>query len=494
MEFVRGSTITEYCDVHRLSPTARLELLAQVCKAVQHAHQKGIIHRDLKRGNVLVVEVDGRPTPKVIDFGVAKDTEQRLTDQSFGDTGAIVGTPTYMSPKQADPSSIDWIVMKALEKNRNRRYETASGFAADIQRFLANEPVLARPPSRSYRMRKFVRRNRTGVIAASLVMLALVVGVVGTTLGLIEARRQRDIAERARQVESLERAKAVAERDQKEKALLAEAEQRRRAEEARRMADQETAIAKAVNDFLQNDLLAEAAPEKNARDKKVTVQVYLQALEARRRTLVEEHPDTLTGMGNLALFYLGRNEYARAETLLKKAVEVSRRVQGEEHYVTLIYKNNLATVYQGQGRLDEAEALHLQVLEARRRLLGPKHSHTVGNMTNLAKIYFAQRRYDEAEPLFIRALEIQRRILGNEHVDTLSYMNNLAMLHAECGRYAQAEPLFVDAVGGAMKTLMIAHPNTQEFIRNLIACYEKMRQPAQAEAWKRRLGLADLSP
>ena len=225
--------ITEYCDRQRLPVRARLELFVAVCQAVQHAHQKGIIHRDLKPGNVLVTEVDGRPTPKVIDFGVAKATEFNLTDQSLADTGAIVGTPTYMSPEQADPSSmdidtrtdiyalgvilyellagsppidakqfkrgailemlrmvrevdpprpstkvstadalpsiaasrdvepahlkralrgdLDWIVMKALEKDRTRRYETANGFAADILRHLAHEPVVAAPPSRAYR-------------------------------------------------------------------------------------------------------------------------------------------------------------------------------------------------------------------------------------------------------------------------------------------------------------------------------------------------------
>ena len=104
MEFVHGVPITDYCDQHRLSVDARLELFVAVCQAVQHAHQKGIIHRDLKPSNVMVTEVDGRPTPKVIDFGVAKATESSLTDQSLGDTGAIVGTPTYMSPEQADPS------------------------------------------------------------------------------------------------------------------------------------------------------------------------------------------------------------------------------------------------------------------------------------------------------------------------------------------------------------------------------------------------------
>ena len=259
MELVSGEPITEYCDRKRLPVRARLELFVAVCQAVQHAHQKGIIHRDLKPSNVMVTEVDGRATPKVIDFGVAKATEQRLTDLSLADTGAIVGTPTYMSPEQADPSSmdidtrtdvyalgvilyellagsppldakqfkrgailemlrmvrevdppkpstkvstsdalpsiaasrdvepahlkralqgdLDWIVMMALEKDRTRRYETANGFAADILRHLAHEPVVAAPPSRAYRLRKFVRKHRGAVIAASLVLLALLGGL-----------------------------------------------------------------------------------------------------------------------------------------------------------------------------------------------------------------------------------------------------------------------------------------------------------------------------
>ena len=259
MELVNGLPITDYCDRKRLPVRARLELFVAVCQAVQHAHQKGIIHRDLKPSNVMVTEVDGRPTPKVIDFGVAKATEFNLTDQSLGDTGAIVGTPTYMSPEQADPSSmdidtrtdvyalgvilyellagsppldasqfkrgallemlrmvrevdpprpstkvstaeglpsiaagrsidpaqlqraltgdLDWIVMKALEKDRTRRYETANGFAVDINRHLSSEPVLAAPPSRVYRTKKFVRRHRNGVLAASLVLLSLLGGL-----------------------------------------------------------------------------------------------------------------------------------------------------------------------------------------------------------------------------------------------------------------------------------------------------------------------------
>ena len=301
MELVRGVPLTEYCDQKRLTVKARLELFVAVCQAVQHAHQKGIIHRDLKPGNVLVTEVDGRPTPKVIDFGVAKATEVKLTDMSFADTGAIVGTPTYMSPEQADPSSmdidtrtdvyalgvilyellvgsppleakdfkrgavlemlrmvrevdpprpstklstaealpniaanrsieparlsklfqgeLDWVVMKALEKDRGRRYDTANGFARDIQRYLADEVVEARPPSRGYRLKKFVKRNKIQVIAASLVLSALLVGILGTTFGLSEAQKQERLAVAAAMAEKAAKLDAVARRQEAERNL-----------------------------------------------------------------------------------------------------------------------------------------------------------------------------------------------------------------------------------------------------------------------------------
>ena len=280
MELVKGVPITRFCDERRLTPRERLELFVPVCQAVQHAHQKGVIHRDIKPSNVLVTLYDGRPVPKVIDFGIAKAAGQPLTERTLiTGLGAVVGTPEHMSPEQAElnqldvdtrsdvyslgvllyelltgtplqrkrvkeaallevlrlvreeepprPSTrlsttdelpsiaanrgveprrlsglvrgdLDWIVMKALEKDRGRRYDTATGLAADVQRYLSDEPVLACPPSAAYRLRKFARRNRGPVLAAAAVLLALVAGVVGTTRGLVEARHQRDQADRAR--------------------------------------------------------------------------------------------------------------------------------------------------------------------------------------------------------------------------------------------------------------------------------------------------------
>src|SRR5215471_5671211 len=245
MELVRGVKLTDYCDQHGLTVAARLDLFVKICRAVQHAHQKGIIHRDLKPSNILVTLHDGVPVPKIIDFGIAKATEGRLTDLTvYTQLHQFIGTPAYMSPEQAEMSGLDidtrsdiyslgvllyelltsrtpfdagellragldevrrkiredeplrpstrlstmldadlttvarhhaaeppklinllrgdldWIVMKALEKDRTRRYDTASGMATDVERFLQNEPVLARPPSQLYRLRKFARRNR----------------------------------------------------------------------------------------------------------------------------------------------------------------------------------------------------------------------------------------------------------------------------------------------------------------------------------------------
>lgn len=322
MELVKGVPLTEYCDTHRLTVDARLQLFVAVCQAVQHAHQKGIIHRDLKPGNVLVTEVDGRPTPKVIDFGVAKATEQKLTDMSFSDVGAIVGTPAYMSPEQADPSSmdidtrtdvyalgvmlyelltgsppldakqfkrgavlemlqmvrevepprpsnrlstadalpniaanrnidptklakllsgeLDWVVMKALEKDRTRRYETANGMARDIQRYLADEVVEARPPSRGYRLKKFVKRNKRQVLAVSLVLLALVAGIIGSSIGLVQAQNSRIAADLARDSEKAEREKALILADTNAKLASDERDARKQAE---KLADDKAKLA-----------------------------------------------------------------------------------------------------------------------------------------------------------------------------------------------------------------------------------------------------------
>jgi serine/threonine protein kinase/WD40 repeat protein len=272
MELVKGVPLTKYCDEHRLTPRQRLELFVPVCQAIQHAHQKGVIHRDIKPSNVLVALYDGKPVPKVIDFGVAKATGQQLTERTLvTGFGAVVGTLEYMSPEQAElnqldidtrsdiyslgvllyelltgttplerkrlkeaalmevlrlireeepprPSTrlsrtrrtgtpghgaaaaivpprfdeLDWIVMKCLEKDRNRRYHSANGLAMDLERYLADEPVLACPPSAGYRFRKFARRHKAAVITVLTVVASLLVAVVALTVSAMLIKGERD--------------------------------------------------------------------------------------------------------------------------------------------------------------------------------------------------------------------------------------------------------------------------------------------------------------
>ncbi len=324
MELVNGVSLTRYCDENKLTPRERLELLIPVCQAIQHAHQKGIIHRDIKPSNVLVTLYDGKPVPKVIDFGVAKAIEQRLTERTmFTQYGAIIGTLEYMSPEQAEMSGLgvdtrsdiyslgvlayelltgttplerqhvrelayaelvrrikeeepprpstrlsrsgealatisaqrrtepaqlaklvrgelDWIVMKCLEKDRTRRYETAAALARDVERYLKDEAVEACPPSLPYRLGKFWRRNKGPVLAAALVLLALLGGIVGTTWQAVRADKAKQLAEAKEEEAVTEKAKALAAAEEEQRAKLdalkaqhAEAEARKNAEQDR---------------------------------------------------------------------------------------------------------------------------------------------------------------------------------------------------------------------------------------------------------------------
>ncbi len=591
MELVKGTPITEYCDSERLSPRARLELFIPVCRAIQHAHQKGIVHRDIKPSNVLVTVQDGVPVPKVIDFGIAKAIEQRLTERTLEtQLGSIIGTLEYMSPEQADlggvdidtrsdiyalgvllyelltgstpldranrrdeglsevlrrireedpprPSTrlveskdaitsisdvrntdparltklvrgdLDWIVMKAIEKNRARRYESATGLARDIERYLAGDAVEASPPSRGYRLRKFATKNRGAIITAGSFALLLLIGVVASAWQAMRAtaaeKRARGEASRALIAESQARAEAT-------RALKAEA----LASESARQAKSEAAIAKGVNDFLRHDLLEEASPDKNARDKQVTVEevvrraaakidgkfpdqplveasiritiggtlnalgkydeaipLYEGAWALRRRVLGEDNRETLAAMSGLAnaCRYAGR--FDQSLKLEEQALALLTAKLGANHLDTIMSMNRLAIAYWYAGRAEPSIKMMKQSVALSKAALGMADPHTIDYMGNLASIYRTSGRIDESIALNEQVLEIRKATIGPDHPDTIISMMNLANAYYSAHRNAAAIDLYEKTLVVSKSRLGAKHPETVKCMGNLASAY-----------------------
>jgi len=584
MELVRGVPITRYCDANNLAPNARIALFADVCNAVQHAHQKGIIHRDLKPSNVLVTLHDDRPVPKVIDFGVAKATNQRLTEKTlFTEFRQLIGTPAYMSPEQAgisgldvdtrsdiyslgvllyelltgtqpfepgtlngaafdeilrvireveppkpstrvsalgdsiveiakhrgtDPGDLrrtmrgdlDWIVMKALEKDRSRRYETAGEFARDIGRHLANDPVLAGPPSQRYRLRKFVRRHRVAAVWGGLAAAGVLVGLCVSTLGLVEARRGRALAREAELQAQLDAQRALRaeadQRTQRQRAELSRAEaerQRERAELSRAEAEQqreraeaEYARAAAALGFLDDtftsaDPLAVGGGAKSLANLLDAATARLEAGVLADQPLVEakvrstlgktyrnlhlsgfetaelhlrrasriwlenpaaEDADAIRGLLDLAQLKDDQDEDARAEALYRQALEIARNCGREDLLETTLSSMGRFLTRCGahdRAAFARAEAGFREALELAERRNGLEHPAVVACMNDLAGALVMQEEFGEGEELLDIALEIGRAMHEGSDPDVASTLVQLAALERARRNYPAAE-------------------------------------------------------
>ncbi len=601
MELVKGVPIVEYCDSARLDTRARLELFTLVCRAIQHAHQKGVIHRDVKPSNVLVTLHDGEPVPKVIDFGIAKATQGELTTRTlFTEHGQVIGTPAYMSPEQAELSGLDvdtrtdvyslgvllyelltgttpfgaraqevhgflemlrairedeperpstrvaalgatavrtaelrrvdarrlnsllrgdldWIVLRCLEKDRARRYESASDLAADVERHLAHEPVLARPPSRLDRLRKFARRNRLAVAAASAVGLALVAGGAATTAAWVAERaRARELDDVARfqasQLASIDAARMgrrlgedLADefgRELRREGADPEVTARRVAElrsalagvnltnVALRSLDENVftpALAAVARDFAGQPLvearllqtLASTLHEIGLLERALAPQV--RALALRREHLGDDDSWTLLSQNALGTLLQALGRLGEAEPLLRDALARRRRQYDADDPRVLASVSNLGALLHARGADAEAEKCLREALEGRLRAAARDEREVLSAQNNLGVLLQAQNRLLEAEPLLREALEGERRLHGDEHPATLSSMNNLSSLLRDLGRLDEAERLARQALAGRRSVLGDGHVETLTALNNLATVLMQQGHLAEAE-------------
>ena len=566
MEHVPGVPITDYCDLHKLTTRQRLELYRPVCLALQHAHQKGIIHRDLKPSNVLVRVQDGKPVPKVIDFGVAKAIDQTLTEKTlFTQQGRLVGTPAYMSPEQAEmtglnvdttsdvyslgvllyelltgalpfeqdelrragllemhriirevdpprPSTrissfgatgadlalrrqvevrawrrqlrgeLDWITMRAMEKDRTRRYASASEFAADIAHYLRDEPVAAGPPSTTYRLGKFVRRHRSLVVAISALIVVLIGGIIGISAALSRASRE---AERART--ELARSDQVV-------AFTSEMLAGVDPQVARGM-DQE--LLRLIMDKAAGRIETELAgqPEvavtlrhiigetyRNITEYEDAETHFTQSLELCRRTRGADHPETLKSEVLLGSLYTDMGRYKEAEPLLDHALAEQREQLGEDYPTTLTTMNNLALLYHAAGRMEDAGSLGRQVLASRRRVLGEDHPNTMSTLNNLALVLAEQGHNEDAAKMLQETVDSRKVVLGEDHPNTLLAMGNLAAIWVQLGRNEDAEVVYLELIATQKRVMGDEHDTTMSSQNNLGLIYRNLKRYAEAES------------
>ncbi len=566
MEYVPGLPITEYCDKHKLPIRQRLELFIRVCDGVQHAHQKAIIHRDLKPSNILVSEVNGKPVPRIIDFGVSKAISQTLTARTvYTQIGTLIGTVGYMSPEQAnsdgedidtrtdvyslgavlyellsgalpfdlrkaaydevlrrlreedapkpsarirapgedsavaarnrggDPPAVarqlrgepDAIALKALERDRARRYASASELAADIERYLRNEPVTAHAPSTAYRARKYLRRHRVGATVAAALVLLLVGFAIAQTVELQHVARERDRATRER-----DRADRITQFMTGMFKISDPSEARGNTVTAREILDK---ASREIDTGLAHDPALQAQMMHTMANTYSGLGLYRRAesldgraLEIRQRILGPRHPETLRLKFGLADELRSEGHYAEAERMSRETLKAQREVMGSEHRDTLDSMISLANVLDAEAKYPEALALKKSVLDVQRRTLGPNHRDTLFTMSQLADTLEYMGHDAEAELVYRELLDAERRILGPEHPDELTTMNDLATVLANERKYAEAEKIHREVLDKRRRLLGPEHPDTIWTMSTLSIDLLELGRYAEAEKLARQ--------
>jgi len=564
MEYVSGLPITQYCNQKHLGPRERIELMIKVCEGVQHAHQKAIMHRDLKPSNILVTEVDGKPVPRIIDFGIAKATPSSVADEDatldmLTSAGGMIGTPGYMSPEQADPGildidtrtdvyslgvvlyelltatlpfdprkwktkplhevlrqlheedpqrpstrvstdttgaaqktgmeqhklvsqlrgDLDWITLKALERERDRRYSSPAEFAADLSRYLRDVPIAARPPSVAYLTRKFVRRNRLVVVFSAALLLLIVGFAVSMTIERNRARREAETSKRVS--DFMTHIFSVSD----------PTESRGNSVTARELLDKASTQ---IEQGLGQDPVVQARLMQTMGVTYRGLALYDQA-----RTLLEhavniqahalgaENPETLQSMAFLGVTYESLGRYADSEKILREALNGEQRALGADNADTLLAESYLTDTLTQEGKFAEAESLIRHTIASQQRTLGPQDGATLRSMRSLSKNLADQHRWADAEKQGRETLALEQHALGPDHPGTLWSMTNLAIVLQAEGRYAEAERLFRDSFTASTRVLGPDHPNTTAALSNLAYNLQLEGHYSEAEAIQRDL-------
>ena len=592
MEHVEGQPITRFCDNHRLPIRKRLELFVQVCQGVQHAHQKGVLHRDIKPSNVLVALLDGKPVPKLIDFGicVALDATHRPLQPLSGER---IGTFDYMSPEQKAGSDLDtrtdvyslglllfellvghlpimpaesaqapvasrevdrpdsqirdiathrsmepralvralsgdldWILAKALDPDRERRYSSAADLASDLERHLTNQPVAAGPLDHAYRARKFLRRHRLGAAAAALATLALLIGVIGLSTGLVRARRaevraRMEAARASREAEASRRISdfmvdlfAASEPEQAQgtdltarelldrgaqkltyglkssptvrAALLAaigkaylrlglfdasERHLQQAIETARRQSGEEPAAVAGILNTL-GELRRLQGHYEEARH---SFQEALKFEKGLQRSSSSATAESLNGLG---LILYNQGKLAEAEPYFQQALILWRQAGDPREGAAL---GHLALLARDQGHFDRAIGLFERAQTSLEAVLGPQHPDVQGNLNNLSEVYRATGQLRQAEIMLRRVLAVNERVLGPEHPLVATSLNNLAMVLTDEARYGEAEDLYKRVLRIDERTKGPDHPDVASTLNNLAVLYRRQERYAGAE-------------
>ncbi|HSL16404.1 MAG TPA: serine/threonine-protein kinase [Methylomirabilota bacterium] len=564
MELVQGDTLGAYLAGRPRPATPgelehRLALFRKICDAVQYAHQRGVIHRDLKPSNIIVTDDhsssgaasssttrSAMPTVKILDFGLARITEEDLAMTQVTEVGVIKGTLPYMAPEQArgDAEAIDirtdvyalgvilyemlagrrpyeaarsalleavrviceeppaplgasWsgsrrldpdvetIVGTALEKDPDRRYASAAALSEDIGRFLESQPILARPPSAVYQLRKMVARHRTAFVASVVVAVVLVASTVVSSSLYLKAKRE---SERARVAALKSEQVATFMTGMLEGVGPAVAMGR------------DTTMLREILDRTAERLDAElqGQPEVEASLRDVLGKTYrdlgeLEAAEAQlrsavatnRRVLGDDDPATLISINDLGLTLQDRGAWEEAEALTVEGLEGCRRVLGDDHIETRTAASNYGQLLAETGRFDEAERYHRRAFEDFSRIEGPEDPQTLTAQTNLGILLMRMGRVSESEDILRATLEAKRRVLGNDHPETFISLDALAVVLEGQERFDEAKPLYFESLDACRRVLGDDHPGTLRVLSNIGVFLTKVGRPDEGERYLR---------